>query len=456
MKMHIAKLYIPALMLLISFACSQETAIIPPPPPADEYVDAVIHLSSSSSSSPSPSPSTYALTEDGEKWIKEIDFLAFKVSDSGEYYDYRTRTTDIDEQKNEFTVSVKRSVNNERYRFVIIANASAAVSNANFTTLATKDQVYERIISDLPADGIWDATETNLGKPNKPIPMWGEAKPTVVTENLDLPTIDMLRALLRIDVVIKSAEIQKIFSLTDIYVYNTNRKGRVIPDTANLEPDGKVVKAVSLPADHSMTKGPIHYEPSSPVGYEREIYLYEADAVGKDDALQATCLIIGGKYNGSTEKSYYRVDFIDKSKSDLPFKPILRNHCYIINIANVLNEGHKTPDEAFVNIKTNMTVTIESWVMGGNDYNGNPYNFVINRNLFEGIGNDPYSGSFVLTTEEPGGWTSAASEGVDVRPASGADGADQLINFDVASNAPSPIFIEITSGPITKRITITR
>jgi hypothetical protein len=458
MKMHNAKLYIPALMLLISLACSQEREIPVPPPPADEYVDAVIHISSSSS------PSTYALTDDGEEWIKEIDLLAFKVSDSDnkEYYDYRTRTTDITvgNQQQEFKVSVKRSKNKEKYRFVIIANASAAVSNANFTTLATKDQVYERIIADLSGSDRWDATEATAGKPNKPIPMWGEASDTKeVEENMTLPTISMLRALARIDVNV-SQKAQNDFRLAEIYVYNTNKKGRIIPDIDHLQGD-KVTNA-SIPADNGMTLGPIQYTSSSEVEYKQEIYLYETAAVKETESLQATCLVIGGYYDngtpGSASKlSYYRVDFfVDKANNNLSFKPILRNHCYTINIANVLNEGHENPEDAFDSRGINMEVVIKTWENGYNEYEGTPYNFVINRNLFEGIGTDPYSGSFVLTTEEPGGWTSAVSEGVDVKPASGADGADQLINFDVASNAPSPIFIEITSGPITKRITITR
>jgi hypothetical protein len=460
MKMHIAKLYIPALMLLISFACSHETAIIPPPP-ADEYVDAVIHISSSSS------PSTYALTEDGEGWIKEIDLLAFKVSDSEEeYYAYRTQTTDIDKQEKKITVSVKKSVNDEQYRFVIIANASAAVNNANFTTLATKKQVYERIISELSGNDPWDATETTVGEPDKPIPMWGEAERVVVTEDLkNIPTIHLLRALARIDVVVLQAA-QKDFRLTDIFVYNTNRKGRVIPEMEKLQSDG-IVSDASIPADNNMTKGPIQYTiPPLTTEYKHEIYLYEAAAVEETESLQATCLVIGGYYdNGTpesaTKKSYYRVDFfVDKKNNNLSFKPILRNHCYTINIANVLNEGYETEEDAFDKRGINMEVVIQTWADGYPDGYGGSYNFVINRNLFANIGTAAYKDSFLLTAEEPTEWTSVASEGVKVEPSSGMGPVTgETITFTVASEseAPSPtFFIEITSGPITKRINITR
>ncbi|MDR1202554.1 MAG: hypothetical protein LBL58_13135 [Tannerellaceae bacterium] len=464
MKMHDAKLYILALMLLISFSCSFEEREVPGPSiDEDEFVDAVIHISSSSS------PSTYALTQDGEEWIKEVDVLAFKVSDSGsdsgeEYYDYRTRTTDVKvgNQQQEFTVSVKRSKNNEKYRFAIIANASAAVNNANFTTRATKEQVYARIISDLSGSDRWDATEMNPDEPNKPIPMWGEASEVKeVTGNMVLPAILMLRALSRIDVVVLPAA-QNDFRLTDIFVYNTNRKGRVIPDKANLQSDGNV-NGASIPADNNLTKGPIQYTSSSTVEYKREIYLYEADAVKENEALQATCLVIGGYYDNNvptsaTKKSYYRVDFfVDKKNNNLSFKPILRNHCYIINIANVLNEGYETPEEAFDKREINMTVDIESWVIGESPYDGTPYNFVINRNSFENIGAGAFSGSFVLTTEDPTGWTSSASDGVTLTPKSGLkEITDQTVGFEVASTAQEPIIIDIKSGPITKRITITR
>jgi hypothetical protein len=461
MKMHNAKRYIiPALMLFIAFSCAFEEREIPKPPVLeDEFVDAVIHISFSSPSS----PSTYALTPGGEDMIKEIDLLAFKKeSGSDEYYAYRTRTTDftVDQgtQQRKFTVSVKRSVNNEEYRFVIIANASAAVNNANFTTLATKEQVYARIISDLSGSDRWSAEET-LGVPNMPIPMWGEAEPQVITEDLDLKPISMLRALSRIDVAVTDA--QNKFRLTDIYVYNTNRKGRVVPEPILVDKINNPIKVTgaSLPVDNNLkVKGPIGYTSSSETAYKNEIYLYEADAVKENEAFQATCLVIGGYYAAATtKKSYYRVDFfVDKKNNNLSFKPILRNHCYIINIVDVSNEGYENPDEAFDKRGINMTVEIKSWEMGYHDYQGNPYNFVINRNSFEHIGTDPFTGSFLLTTEDKG-WTSSATQGVTLTPDKGeAPVTNQKVDFTVASGATEPIWIDIKSGPITKRITITR
>ncbi|MDR1624428.1 MAG: FimB/Mfa2 family fimbrial subunit [Tannerellaceae bacterium] len=453
MKMHNLKLYFLVLILLMSFSCSFEEREIPvPQPPADEFVDALIHIAS-------PSPSTYALTDpEGEKMIQEVDVLVFKESGSNEYYDYRTRTTATTPQQTVFKVSVKKSKNNERYRFAVIANASGAVSNANFTTHATKQQVYALIMSDLSGSDRWDATETSPGIPNKPIPMWGETSTLEeVTDNLQLQPVHMLRALSRIDVVVLPA-VQSKFRLTDVYVYNSNRKGRVIPDMANLQGDN--VTGVSIPADNNLkVKGPIQYTSSSVTEYKREIYLYEAGAVNENEELQATCLVIGGYYDVpsvATDKSYYRVDFFDSNNQS--FKPILRNHCYTIKIANVLDEGYETPEEAFVKREINMTVEIESWVLGESPYNGTPYNFVINRNLFENIGAGLFSGSFVLITEEPGGWTSTASAGVTLTPSSGTTtvATGQIVNFEVAGTAQEPLFINITSGPITKKINITR
>jgi hypothetical protein len=457
MKMHNAKRYISVLLLLISFSCSFEERE-GPEPPADEYIDAVIHISSSSSAS----PSTYALTEpDGEEMIKEIDVLAFKESGSDEYYAYRTRTTkiNVNNGQKEFTISVKLSKNNEKYRFVIVANASAAVNNANFTTNATREQVYALILSDLSGNTRWDATELSPGIPNKPIPMWGETGTQVVTDNMTLSPIRMLRALARVDVGVEQA-VQSKFRLTDIYVYNSKTKGRIIPDINKVQSDGNV-KEASVPVGTNLTRDSIHYASSSATEYKREIYLYETDAVKENGALQATCLVIGGYYDvpsGATQKSYYRVDFFVDKKNDLSFKPILRNHCYNIKITDVLSEGFKTPDEAFENIKTNMTVIIESWIMDGSDYHGNPYNFVINRNEFK-IGPGSFTGSFILTTEYPKGWTSSTggSSGITLNPASGTTAVtNQKIDFEVEATATTPITISVTSGPITKKIVITR
>jgi hypothetical protein len=442
-------------MALISFSCSFQEIEIPESPIQNEFVDALIHITSA--------PSSYALSDpDGEEMIKEVDLLAFKLSGTDEYYAYRTRTTAINPtaQGKEFIVSVKKSANNEKYRFVIIGNASEAVSAANFSTLATKKQVYASIISDLSGSGRWDAAEVSPGVPVRPIPMWGEASVAeVVTDNMVIQPIRMLRALSRIDVAVKS-EVQPKFRLTDVYVYNYKKKGRVIPDMDSVKTDGNV-KGASIPVDNNLTvKGPIQYTSSSTVKYEREIYLYEADAVKDDEALQATCFVIGGYYDVSsaaTEKSYYRVDFVDKTINNAPsFKPILRNHCYIINIADVKNEGEKTPEGAFEKMKTNMTVEIKSWLMGEDPYEGTPYNFAVSRNLFENIGADLFKGSFALTVENPTGWTSSASQGITLNPSSGTKVTNQTISFDVESSAPSPLTIQITSGQITKKIVITR
>jgi hypothetical protein len=123
----------------------------------------------------------------------------------------------------------------------------------------------------------------------------------------------------------------------------------------------------------------------------------------------------------------------------------------------VLDEGYKTPEEAFDKRGLNMTVEIESWALGESPYDGTIYNFVISRNLFEKIGTAEYTGSFVLTTDAPNGWTSVADPGITLTPSSGnGPVTGQTVEFKIDGGTNSPLTIEVTSGPITKRITITR
>jgi hypothetical protein len=125
----------------------------------------------------------------------------------------------------------------------------------------------------------------------------------------------------------------------------------------------------------------------------------------------------------------------------------------------VLDEGYKTPEEAFDKRGLNMTVEIESWALGQSSYDGTIYNFVISRNLFENIGTAEYTGSFVLTTEEPTGWKSVvdADAGITLTPSSGnGPVTGQTVEFKIDGGTNSPLIIDVISGPIKKRITITR
>lgn len=92
-----------------------------------------------------------------------------------------------------------------------------------------------------------------------------------------------------------------------------------------------------------------------------QIYLPEADlkwgSVYDDQHTNRLAIIVGGYYNGSTEKSYYRVDFTNDDSGKK--MNILRNHIYQFSITKVADKGYATPEEAYNSKPVNMNFTAE-------------------------------------------------------------------------------------------------
>ncbi|MEG0560897.1 MAG: hypothetical protein RR513_10350 [Muribaculaceae bacterium] len=72
---------------------------------------------------------------------------------------------------------------------------------------------------------------------------------------------------------------------------------------------------------------------------------------------QTTCLIVKGRYNGSTTSTYYRLNVCD-AKSE---QQLLRNHIYTIKIMKVTGDGSSEPGAAYDSTTAYMSYTINDW-----------------------------------------------------------------------------------------------
>ena len=92
------------------------------------------------------------------------------------------------------------------------------------------------------------------------------------------------------------------------------------------------------------------------------IYVPEADEVADAAArlTDATCIVVGGYYDGQSQPTYYRVDF-DPGLEGHPFGQILRNHRYVFRIRKVTGPGWSDPGLAAVNKATSIVAEIEPW-----------------------------------------------------------------------------------------------
>lgn len=263
-------------------------------------------------------------------------------------------------------------------QFVILANSqneiNALFSSGDFVG-TEKNELLNRLIFENPNK--WNATSSS---DFRAFPMWGEtAEPGIIITDATkrIEGIKVLRAIARVDVVL-SKEAEKNFKLTEVYIYNTKTRGYIVPDPLNLASNIQVTKAQVSSGTATMPHN--DYDPSDPNAkaliypipdvrsklFEREIYLLEAEAKANDKRNEATCLVIGGQYNGSNETTWYRADFIEKvsgagGEIQDKFIDIRRNHQYRFSINSVGGPGHPEPEIAFKEKTINMEAEIKVW-----------------------------------------------------------------------------------------------
>lgn len=91
------------------------------------------------------------------------------------------------------------------------------------------------------------------------------------------------------------------------------------------------------------------------------LYLSESVSPAESERVNgATCVVVGGKYAGSGEVTYYRIDF-DPDDTQGSFGQILRNHRYVFTIRSVAGPGWPSADEAASNRSAQINLDIQSW-----------------------------------------------------------------------------------------------
>jgi len=396
MKKEGLKYYIFLLLATILGACAQAEIPVPPELPSEEIVTTnfVVNFSQR--------PSTYALDATKETEVKEVNLFVFEQqTDYSEKLAQHVSTqtlTDKGSGKWSFSVELKKSKNN--HRFVVIANARTEATPLGGATYIGEEKgaLMAQLISN--STGPWPVESSY-----KPIPMWGESLGMyVLDEGLSAKNIEiaLFRSLARVDITNGATN----FDMKEIYIYRQNQSGRVAPvkDAAHWNETLQRFVMPSLPSG-AISRADVSYTTAIASGAQelkQNIYLYETTIPTNADPSAATCLVIGGDYQGSMR--YYRVDFFDEypfvdenggnnnsweqgpPSSDsgdgdavgggLPFSPILRNHHYEVKIATVTGNGYTNANDAASNRSSKLMVyEYVDWddqrmnvTIGGNTY----------------------------------------------------------------------------------------
>lgn len=346
-------------------------------------------------------PQTRAIGAIEENTIDNIDVLAFKVeyeqdgttirSETFDYSKIGTKSTGNTEgaAAQSFNVTVK--VKDYKQRFVIIANAEEQVASLTGDPAywVGKDKATMLAKLEVALEGSEDRWEVINTSTYTKFPIWGESGTEMITGATTrlTSTVLMLRMIAKINVQLDETVLGLTdkFEMTSVYLYNTNTKGNVVPSAITEETRNSnrylYVTAPTIPQGATICEGPIEYTdfsaPGTPgVAMKGAIYTFETKAPtapdpAEADRMKATCLVIGGKYAGDTDITYYRVDFFESD--GIKLRDILRNHQYVVNITDVKGRGHESVDVAFKSKSVNMKVETLYWNeagLGNVDFDG--------------------------------------------------------------------------------------
>ncbi|QQS97093.1 BACON domain-containing protein [Sphingobacterium spiritivorum] len=296
---------------------------------------------------------TYAISEADQNSIHSLDVLAFRIADDGkEYYAYHKQAVLLRPGDNaaavDFHVDLLKST--DKFRFVLIANAATQLQTAlsGLPVNTEKETLMSRM-----EYGIM--TKWNAGSSGNftPLPMWGESMMIDgINNNTQKFSVSMLRSLAAIDIKVTADN----FVMTQVYVYNMSGKGRIAPVAGNYDAAEYKVKAPSIPAGTNRLTAQEYT--SGTTGLAGEIFLFESTAPGNTGDSNATGLVIAGKYAGSSDITYYRVELTDDQQKLLP---VLRNHRYAIDITKVHAAGFSSQALAWASKPVSMSATVTAW-----------------------------------------------------------------------------------------------
>ena len=277
---------------------------------------------------------------DRETEIDEIQLLVFEEGG----YKYRVTGISITNSGTTTSFSARLLATDKTLDLYIVANATAAILANEPQVGDTENEVRTKLQLGFPLGGNFTT-----------LPMSGHYR---LVSGLDanyrqeISGVSMLRAVARVDVLVGGIT---NFELTSIQAYRVNSRIQLIANQ-----DLPVVTAPSIPVNSRME---VNTPVSAVSGNQAVSGLYLSESVSPAESERvngATCVVVGGKYAGSGEVTYYRIDF-DPDDTQGSFGQILRNHRYVFTIRSVAGPGWPSADEAASNRSAQINLDIQSW-----------------------------------------------------------------------------------------------
>ncbi len=377
----------------------------------------------------SPTVSTRSIDqgETADKAVLTIDLLLFDHT-SKMYVGKVLSDKIVDISTTEKTVTI--SIPKGRFDIVILANArsivNAAIVPANDPLTKNKSEICDLLTktlpnkTDAPLTGIWNAQPTSSGYEH--FPMWSEKTDFSIPTNGVSLSVSLVRMLAKVNVTFKSKEVSEKLAIESIMVCNFNKTGYLTSDRWNFSIADGVAQSQNNIDEYAsrslgVSNGLVYVNTSEYPNIIRkeseiqlckdEIFLFESqkptDQTSEQQRMEATCLIIKGKYDGGSEDRYYRIDFATREGSAINYLSLLRNHIYSIVINSVNTAGHPSAEIAYQSFAADMNIGISSWSDGGvgeTAFDGQ-YTLSITPNELELFRDLSTENSFIIHTDYP-------------------------------------------------------
>ncbi|WP_148372991.1 BACON domain-containing protein [Bacteroides bouchesdurhonensis] len=350
-----------------------------------------------------------------ESAINDVYVLAFNKANNkylGKFQPSMSNNTliaSIDIEKigtDEITALVLTNLNS-------LENGSELVNKINqLTTGQTKEQLLKSLVYTF--NNIWSVNE-------RPLPMWGETDITPVKESTVTGTVNLYRAVSKINVTFNGGKQQlagdnktEIFKLKSVRVYyarTSGLAGSLHAPIANKEGGSDLIDTPSIPDEVNYfprykedgTPNNLLFETTSEDGdyaIENQIYVPESD---QDQTDEPMCLVIGGYYMGSDKETFYRVDFKQGNKGS-EYYDAIRNHIYNFNINTVTRPGTDEPDPALDHVVVGMDVTITDWTTEWMQGIGGQYTLKVSTGGFVFASDNTSNNEITVETTHNEGW----------------------------------------------------
>lgn len=360
-------------------------------------------------------PTTRSVDNADEAVVEEVDILVFQgdpmvLSQHVRGVNIAQSETGANSYKVQFRASL--STNSSATTVAIIANVNNEVEAA-IAEARGVDETKENILSVLVHASL---NPGNLSGNRTLIPMYGEAGVNGITSEMNISDVILTRMLARIDV----ANNAQNFNLLEVYAVNYHTAGYIAPAwNADGTLQSSTPESPMIPSIHPQQLGmdnAILYDYttlSDENGMLGKIYAYEAEATtgleGTDGHTNAACLIIKGEYPVGGATYFYRIDFASGyGVSEAGYMPLLRNHCYVVNINEVNGVGYTDREDALRSLGVMNNLRTEMLVIDVS----NITNTVFNSQHYLGIGNnvtfdyspDQTTADVLCTTNYFAGW----------------------------------------------------